>query len=163
MKNYFLIAAAFVAIVLSSCNETPYINAPGDNDYNYPEIPTLVPDTDGIVISVDSAYNLGSKLREDEKSDKAYKLTGKVTRMLTNAQDITSGKYSTISFYISDGGQHEVEGYLTNNIGNKPFHDPADIPAVGAEVTVQGRLTKYGTIIELTESYLVRVTPPAGN
>ncbi len=160
MKNYFLIAAAFVAILLSSCNESPYINSPGDNSYNYPEIPTLHPDTDGIVISVDEAYDLGMAMREDEKSPNAYKISGTITSMVTKEEDITSGKYNSISFYMSDGGKHEIEGYLTNNIDNKPFHDPADIPAVGSKVTVQGRLTKYGTIVELTESYLVRVTPP---
>ena len=160
MKNSFLIAAAFVAILLSSCNESPYINAPGDNNYNYPDLPTWIPDTNGVVISVDEAYDLGLTLLEDQKTATAYKISGKITSMVTKAEDISSGKYSSISFYFADGGKHEIEAYLTNDINNKPFHDPAAIPAVGSQVTVQGKLTKYGTIVELTESYLVRITPP---
>ena len=161
MKKYFFIAAAFIAILLSSCNESPYINSPGDNSYNYPDIPTWIPDTNGIVVSVDSAYAIGLTQKEDEKSAYAYKISGKITEMVTKAEDITSGKYSSISFYMSDGGKQTIEAYLTNNINNKPFHDPSEIPAVGTNVTVQGRLTLYNNngkkIVELTDSYIMRI------
>ena len=161
MKKYFLIAVAFIAILMSSCNESPYINSPGDNSYNYPDIPTWVPDTNGTVISVDEAYAIGLTLNEDEKSAKAYKISGKITEIVTKAEDITSGKYSAISFYMSDGGEQVIEAYMTNNVNNRPFHDPSEIPAVGTNVTVQGRLELYNNngkkIVELTDSYIVRI------
>ena len=161
-KSIFVLTA-MVAMAFFGCKESPYINAPGDNDYNYPELPTWEPDTNGTVISVDEAYEIGILLKEDEKSAIPYKISGKITSIVTKEADITSGKYSSITFYMSDGGQHEIEAYLTNNINNRPFRDPSEIPAVGSQVTVQGRLTTYQKTVELTDSYLVKVTPPEGN
>ena len=166
MKKTFLIAAAFVAILLSSCNEAPYINAPGDNSQNYPEIPTFHPDTNGTVISVDAAYELGLTFKDDEKSTTPYKISGELKNLVTTAEDISSGKYTSITFDISDGGEHVIQAYRTNNIDNKPYRDPAELPAVGSQVTVQGYLTLYTNsstgkkIVELTDSYIVRITPP---
>ena len=143
MKKSILVLTAAVAIVFASCNEKPYINEPGDNGNNYPEIPVLVPDTNGIEISVDSAIAICNALEDNAVTAEVYKLRGTILAVTTNVDDVPS-KYTNINFTLSDnGGKTSIACYYTNYINNIPFRNKNQIPAAGSVVAVQGPLTKY--------------------
>ena len=41
MKKSILVLTAMVAMVFFGCKESPYINQPGDNSFNYDSIPSI--------------------------------------------------------------------------------------------------------------------------
>ena len=152
MKNYFLIVATLMAIVLSSCNESPYINAPGDNSQNNPEIPTWIPDTNGVVATVAEALEYAAPLKDDEVTSTQYKVTG------TFSSPQLQGKQ--LNFYLSDG-KNQIKCQYTANINRTPFSNESQIPATGSIVTVQGPLSKYQGTPQIKEGFIVRITEPA--
>jgi len=161
----FWVLTALVAILLTGCKEAPYINNPGDNDYNNESMPVLVPDTDGIIISVDSALALCKGLAPDAETADHYKLSGIITKNTTSPMSVPD-QYDNINFTLSDnGGKTSISCYYTNNLNNRPFRKNAEVPRVGSKLTVVGTLTNYkGTTPELKNGFIVRidsmVTPP---
>ena len=148
MKKYFLIAVALVAILWSACNESPYINSPGDNRFNNPDISVLVPDTNGIVVTIAEALELAAPLQNDEKTPEKYKITGIFTSpQLSKPQ---------LNFYLSDG-TNQIKCQYTKNVYGTPFNSQSQIPEEGSIVTVQGPLSKYNGSPQLYEGFIVRI------
>ena len=152
MKQYFLIAIALVAILWSACNESPYINAPGDNRFNNEDIAVLKLDTNGIVSSVTEAYEFGMTLAPGAKTTEQYKITGTFSSPQLDKQQL--------NFYLTDG-TNKIKCQYTKNINGTPFTNQSQVPEDGSIVTVQGPLTKYsgnsGIEIEIYEGFIVRV------
>ena len=116
MKKNLFMTFALVALVMMSCKENSNINAPGDNGYNYDSIPVLVPDTDGIEISVDSAIAICKALGANQVTAERYKLSGVLTANSTSPDDVPS-KYTNINFKLSDNGNKtSISCYYINNI-----------------------------------------------
>lgn len=158
MKKDFFILTLLMASMMFSCVEPAYINGPGDNSQNLDTIPITIPDTNGIVISVDSAIAICKSLPADAVTGELYKISGIITKNTTNPMNVP-GSYTNINFNISDnGGKTYIASYYTNNINNRPFRKNADVPRVGSKVTVLGALTNYkGETPEIKNGFIVRI------
>lgn len=159
MKKIFLALTALVTLGLVSCNEKSYINGPGEYNPQMPDtISYVVPDTNGIEISVDSAIALCKSLQKDAVTVEKYKLTGVVTKNTTTPISVP-GSYTNINFSLSDnGGKTSISCYYTNNINNRPFGNSNQVPRVGSKITVLGPLTNYnGTTPEMKEGFIIRI------
>lgn len=159
MKKNLFVLLAMVAVVMFSCNEPPYIGMPGNNEKTQGDsIPVLIPDTDGIVISIDSAIAICKSLPADQATAEIYKLSGTVTVNSTNPEDVPS-KYTNINFKLSDnGGKTSISCYYINNINDTKFTKMTDVPLVGSKLTVRGTLINYkGTTPELKDGFIVRI------
>ncbi|MBQ9603215.1 MAG: OB-fold nucleic acid binding domain-containing protein [Paludibacteraceae bacterium] len=161
-KKYIIIATMLIALVMISCGERPYINQPGDNTFNNETIPILIPDTEGIEISIDSALTICKSMAVNAKTGELYKLSGVVSKNTTNPMNVP-GSYTNINFDLSDG-TGSIACYYINNINNLPFRKNSQVPRVGSKVTVIGVLTYYQKsgstnppVPELTDGYLVRI------
>ena len=161
MKKYIFISAVLVALAMISCNESPYINPPGDNSKNNDSIPVFVADTNGIEISVDSAYAIGSKLSNDASTTEVYKIVGTISSIQTNLDDVPS-KYSNVNFDIKDDGTKTLRCQYTNYINNMPFKKKSQMPAVGSKIVVLGPLSKYNGSPQMKEGFIVRIIEDAG-
>ncbi|MBR4705546.1 MAG: hypothetical protein IKP02_08145 [Paludibacteraceae bacterium] len=156
MKKYFFIASMLIAMVMVSCKENPYINAPGDNSKNYDSIPVFKADTNGIEVDVDSAYVIGSKLTNGASTAETYKLVGTISSILTNMDDVPS-KYTNVNFDINDGGKKSLRCQYTNSINNMPFKNKSEMPPVGSKVVVVGPLSNYNGSPQMKNGFIVRV------
>ena len=157
MKKSLLIASAVVAAVLFGCKEDPYINAPGDNSKNYDTIPILQADTNGIIISVDSALSIGAGLVNDQLTPESYKISGTIANIVTNLNDIP-GKYTNVNFDLKDDSSEKtLRCQYTNNINNYPFRSNAEVPRAGSKVTVMGPMSKYNGTPQMKNGFIVRV------
>ena len=162
MKKYFFISAMLVAMVMFSCKENPYMPSPGDNDKQISDtLPILKADTNGIVVSVDSAYAIGASLpQNDVPTAETYKITATISSIETNLDDIPR-KYTNVNFYISDGGKQSLKCQYTNYLNNYPFRSKDQVPAVGSKVTVVGPLSKYNGSPQMKNGYIMRVDSAA--
>ena len=158
MKKSILILAAMVAMVMVGCKESPYIPNPGTTDQIPDSMPVIIPDTNGIEISVDSAIAICKSLAADVATSAIYKLTGVLTANITNPDDVP-GKYKNINFKLSDnGGKTSISCYYINNLNNKKFMKMTDVPLAGSKLTVRGQLINYkGSTPELKDGFIVRI------
>jgi hypothetical protein len=99
MKKDFFILTLLMASMMFSCVEPAYINGPGDNSHNLDTIPITIPDTNGIVISVDSAIAICKSLPADAVTGELYKISGIITKNTTNPMNVP-GSYTNINFNI---------------------------------------------------------------
>ena len=158
MKKSILILAAMVAMVMVGCKESPYIPNPGTTDQIPDSMPVIIPDTNGIEISVDSAIAICKSLPADVATSEIYKLTGVLTANITSPDDVP-GKYKNINFKLSDnGGKTSIACYYINNLNNKKFMKMTDVPLAGSKLTVRGQLINYkGSTPELKDGFIVRI------
>lgn len=159
MKKSIYLLTALVAMVFFGCKEMPNIPSPGDNELTKNDtFPVFVPDTDGIVISIDSAIAICKALPADQATEEIYKLSGTVTANSTSPEDVPS-KYTNINFKLSDnGGTTSISCYYINNINNRKFTKMTDVPLVGSKLTVRGQLINYkGNTPELKDGFIVRI------
>lgn len=158
MKKSILILAAMVTMVMVGCKESPYIPNPGTTDQIPDSMPVIIPDTNGIEISVDSAIAICKSLPADVATSEIYKLTGVLTANITNPDDVP-GKYKNINFKLSDnGGKTSIACYYINNLNNKKFMKMTDVPLAGSKLTVRGQLINYkGSTPELKDGFIVRI------
>lgn len=160
-KKYVVAASLLLALVMMSCSERPYINQPGDNSFNNETIPVLIPDTNGIEISIDSALAICKSMAVNAETGELYKLSGVISKNTTNPMSVPLS-YDNINFDLTDS-TGTISCYYTNNLLNKPFRKNSEVPRVGSKVTVIGVLTLYQkagtttTTPELKNSYLVRI------
>ncbi len=161
-KKYVVAASLLLALVMTSCSERPYINQPGDNSFNNETIPVLIPDTNGIEISIDSAVAICKSLSINAKTGEMYKLSGVITKNTTNPMNVPAS-YDNINFDLTDN-TGTISCYYTNNLLNKPFRKNSEVPRVGSKVTVIGVLTYYQKsgstnppVAELTDGFIVRI------
>lgn len=160
-KKYIFITTVLVALAMISCGEPSYINKPGDNSFNNETIPVLIPDTEGIEISIDSALTICKSMAINAKTGEMYKLSGVIAKNSTNPMSVPS--YTNINFDLTDG-TGTISCYYINNINNMPFRKSGQVPRVGSKVTVIGVLTYYqksgstnAPVPELTDGYFVRI------
>ena len=145
------------ALVMTSCNEPPYMSAPGDNRHNLDSIPVLIPDTSGTEVTVPEALQIAASLAEGQESGEVYKISGKISRVTTSLSEIPL-RYTQIVFYITDGaGSDELQCYNMSNVNNRLFYKASDVPGGNSKVTVRGILTKYNGKAELKSGFIVRV------
>ena len=158
MKKSILLLTAMVAMVMVGCKESPYIPNPGTTDQIPDSMPVIIPDTNGIEISVDSAIAICKSLPADVATSEIYKLTGVLTANITNPDDVP-GKYKNINFKLSDnGGKTSIACYYINNLNNKKFMKMTDVPLAGSKLTVRGQLINYkGSTPELKDGFIVRI------
>ena len=157
MKKYVFFATLMVALVMTCCKETPYINAPGDNSKNYDTIPILQADTNGIIISVDSALSIGATLVNDQLTPESYKISGTISNIVTNLNDIP-GRFTNVNFDLKDGSSDKtLRCQYTNFINNYPFRSNTEVPRVGSKVTVMGPMSKYNGSPQMKNGFIVRV------
>jgi hypothetical protein len=156
MRKSILVLTAAVALVVISCKENPYINAPGDNSYNYDSIPVLKADTDGIVIGIDSAVAICNALAKDEETSERYKLSGTISSIKTDLTKVPN-TYTNIDFMLTDK-KGTITCFRTNYLNNYPFRSRSEMPPVGSKVTVVGNLVNYsGTTPEIKNSFILRI------
>ena len=161
MKKSIFSLSAVVALFMMSCGEPAYINGPGDNSQNMDSIPLVMPDTNGIEVSVDSAIAICNALGANQDSPDRYKITGVVMKNTTNPMSVP-GQYTNINFELTDNGKTSISCYYINNVYNHAFRNSNDVPRVGSKVTVLGTLTLYqksgGTATpELKNGFIVRI------
>ena len=140
-------------MMMVSCKEDAYINAPGDNSMNYDSIPVFKADTNGIEIDVDGAYEIGSKLANGASTAETYKITATIT----SVDDANIATYHNVHFYVSDGGKKSLQLRSTNYINNYPFRNKSQVPAVGSKITVVGPLSNYNGSPQMKNGFIVRV------
>ncbi|MBQ3717191.1 MAG: hypothetical protein II901_02240 [Paludibacteraceae bacterium] len=157
MKKNIFALVAFLALVLVSCNESPYMPAPGDNRFNLDSIPVVMPDTNGIEISVDEAIAICRSMTPGAETAEMYKLSGVLTKNTTTPISVP-GSYKNINFNLSDNGNKtSIACYYTNNLYNRQFYRSSDVPRVGSKLTVIGALTNYNGTPEMTKGFIVRI------
>ena len=162
MKRSILFLAAVVALVLFGCKESPYINAPGDNSFNSDSVPVLKADTNGIVVSVDSAIAICHALVKDGETAERYKISGELTSIKTDTA-LVPGTYTNIDFTLSDNGGN-ITCFRSNYLNNYPFRSHSEIPAIGTKLTVTGTLCNYnGTTPEVKNCFIVRIDAEPAN
>ena len=159
MKNRIIILTAVIALIAYGCKENPYINAPGDNSYTPDTIEVLVADTNGIVVSVDSAYNIGANLTIGAITADKYKVTGVIS--VTTNRDEVPLKYNNVNLVISDGGKKSLTCQYTNYLNNYPFSSSSQIPADGSKVTIVGQIQKYNSTPQIYQGFILRVDSAA--
>ena len=155
MRKYFLIPM-LVALTMFSCKEKPLIDPPGENAHNIDSIPVTVPDTSGIVISVDSAIAICKTLNQDQVTAERYKISGVVLANTTSPDDIPT--YTNISFTMTAvGGTNALTCFRLNNVNNRPFRKSTEVPLTKSKLTVLGVLTNYNGTPELKDGFIVRI------
>lgn len=155
MKKSIFAWAAVVALVFASCNEKPYINPPSDNSFNSDTVPVLKADTNGTVVSVDSALVIGNGQPNDTPTAEKYKVSGTISSIITNLDDVP-GKYTNVNFDLSDG-KVNLRCQYTNYLNNYPFRNNKEVPRVGSKVTVLGPMSKYNGSPQMINGFIVRV------
>jgi len=164
MKKYIFITAMLAAMAMISCNERPYIDAPGAEGHDVDTIPILIADTNGIEISIDSAIAICKSLAVNAETGELYKLSGVITKNTTNPMNVPT-TYDNINFDLADGiGKTALACFYTNNLNNQPFRKGSVVPRVGSKVTVIGVLTlyqkagsTYAPTPELKNGFIVRI------
>lgn len=153
MKKNLFMMIALVALVMFSCKENPYIGGPGEDNPQIPDtIPVLIPDTDGIEISIDSAYKIVDALPANATSQEIYKIRGEISLVKTNPFLIPS-TYTNVDFEIIPIGatntNKKVVAYRSWGLNNVAFRNRSQVPLAGTIATFRGHLTKYNNAPEL--------------
>ena len=158
MKQFIFISSVLIAVVLFGCKETPYMPSPGDNNSQISDtVPILKADTNGIVVSVDSAYAIGlSQLQNDVPTADMYKITAIISSIETDLNNIPR-PYTNVNFYINDGGKQSLKCQYTNYLNNYPFRSKTQVPPTGSKVTVVGPLSKYNGSPQMKNGFIMRV------
>ena len=146
----------FIAMMMVSCKEDAYINAPGDNSKNYSSIPVFKADTNGIEIDVEGAYEIGSKLSNGASTAESYKIVCTISNIQTNLDEVPS-KYTNVNFDVKDDGSKTLRCQYTNSINNMPFKNKSEMPAVGSKIVVLGPLSNYNGSPQMKNGFIVRV------
>lgn len=141
MKQFSLFAALLLvmSLTLTNCKESSNIPSPGDNSYNLTSEPA--PIVDAIEINIDSALKIVAGLADGETTTQKYKISGMITKNITNPTDVP--KYTDINFDFKDSTDKTLTCYYTKNLRNKNFTSRYKVPLVGSYVTVVGALQRY--------------------
>ena len=136
--------------------------SPGDNSNRISDtVPILTADTNGIVVSVDSAYAIAMALPTGGKTAEQYKITAYINSIITNLDDVPR-KYANVNMTIKDDGKQALTCQYTNYINNYPFRSKTQVPAVGSKITVVGILSKYTNgSPQMLNGYIMRVDSAA--
>ena len=167
MKKSLLVLTTAIALAFIGCKESPYINAPGDNEMTkndtMPSIadPDPTPDPAGVAIpegtiNVNEAVKIGQKLAAGQSSGEEYYIKGWVRRFdetQRSKSDFESkfAQYGNDYVYLSarNDGKGSKEFYCYRILGKSgaplPDHDALQI---GDFVVVKCKIQNYNGIIE---------------
>ena len=128
-----------------------------------PPTPTETLGTKDDPITVTKALEYINALADNASTAQDAYVAGKITKIKTKDVDIP--KYHNIDYIISDG-TNELTVYHGKNLDNTDFNAAGEI-AVGDEVVVFGKLTKYvnggNTTPEVAQgNYIVKITKGSG-
>ena len=160
MKKYLFMMLAVIAMVLISCEETPYLNAPGDTTYVPDSVPTLVlPDpVDPIgfdlpegCLNVYEACYISDTLGKGNTSKEKYYIKGWV-RKFDGKHQSGIEQYGNGTFYIAatnDGRADSkmFEAYQVMAKDGKKFVS-LDQVALGDFVVIYGQITNFNGTAE---------------
>jgi len=124
--------------------------------------PTPKPDTTEVVVgditTIADALEIISKLDSAGQTDVEYTLQGKITEIMTKDADVPS--YGNINLKLTDA-TGTIACFYTQNVGNVKFTSADEVPNLGAEVIIKGKLKAYaknGTITpEVVNGYIVKI------
>ena len=153
-KSFFVLTA-MVAMVLTGCQENPYINAPGDNSMNTDTLPSVVlppaEDMEGFAIpegclTVYEAIDSCKNLAEGAKTQQKYYVKGWV-RNFDSKHESGIEQYGNGTFYIAatkDGRSDSkmFEAYQVYGLNGKKLISTEQI-AIGDFVILYGQLTNF--------------------
>lgn len=161
MKKSIYVLTALVALVFFGCNETPYINAPGDNSFNTDSASTVdpepTPDPEGFIvpegtINVNEAVKIAKKLHGSEKSAEKYFIKGWVVGFNRGANfDSDFPKYGNDFVYLSarQDGRSTKQFYAYRLLGKFGAKLPdLECVQIGDFVVISCYLTNYGGVYE---------------
>ncbi len=164
--QHLFLAFAAASLLLTACKEEQIM--PGDNDHNQKGLEIEIPDTNGIVIDVDSAIHICNSLPGNGVTGEMYKISGMVVGNTTHPYTVPS-RYRDINFKIADAKTPAgIDCYTMKNLNNVQFRNSNEIPRYGSKVTVMGYLTRYvnkdGTksTPELKDGFIVRIDESEG-
>lgn len=158
MKSFRSLFFALLAVALcaTGCQESPYINGPGNNDNNPDAIPTA-PIPDGIdipdsAITVAEARQICSQLASGASTAEKYYVKGWVQNVADGHADAVAN-YGNGLFYMSDisTGSSTRTFYAYQVMGKDGKRIPAaEAVAAGDYVVIYGNLTNYNGTYETT-------------
>ena len=161
MKKSILVLTSVVAMVLFGCKETPYINEPGDNKYNYDSIPVVAlpdPDADPVgfeipagCLNVYEAVDSCRRLPNGGTTQEKHYVKGWV-RSFDSRHESGVKDYGNGSFYIAatkDGSSDAkmFEAYQVYGKDGKKLVS-LDQVQIGDFVVIYGQLTLYNGTAE---------------
>lgn len=128
-----------------------------------PPTPTETLGTKDSPITVTKALEYINALADNATTAQDAYVAGKITKIKTS--DANVQQYHNIDYIISDG-TNELTVFRGKNLDNTDFNSASDI-AVGDEVVVFGKLTKYvkdgNTTPEVAQgNYIVKITKGSG-
>lgn len=156
MKKSIFVLTAMVAMVMFGCKETPYMSAPGKNEFvpdSMPELvyPDTMPDPEGAnvpegCITVYEARKIAQQLH-GKTSEEKYYIKGWISSLdAKNNEGIDS--YGNATFYMAarnDGtaDKYTFEAYQVYGKDGKTLSSTMQV-AVGDFVVLYGQIMKYG-------------------
>ena len=176
MKKSILVLTSMVAMVLFGCKETPYINEPGDNKYNYDSIPVVAlpdPDADPVgfeipagCLNVYEAVDSCRRLPNGGTTQEKHYVKGWVCR-LDSKHESGVQQYGNGTFYIAATNDGTTDGfsfeaYQVYGKGKQKLTNPNQVQ-VGDFVVLRGKLTNYSGTAETVgkgASYIYYSTNP---
>lgn len=156
MKTRILMLTALVSMVMFSCKENPYINAPGDNSKNYDTIPAIAypmptPDPEGAdvpegSIDVYEARKICKSLGAGGTTEEKYYIKGWV-RKFDDKHESGVTNFGNGTFYIAptnDGETDDVtfEAYQVMGKNGEKIKSLDEI-MIGDFVVIYGLMTNY--------------------
>lgn len=156
MKSFrsLFLALSAVALCATGCQESPYINGPGNNDNNPKAIPTApipeeidIPDS---AITVAQARTICSQLASGASTPEKYYVKGWVQNVASGHADAVAN-YGNGLFYMSDisTGTSTRTFYAYQVMGKDGKRIPAaEAVAAGDYVVIYGKLTNYNGTYE---------------
>ena len=94
----------------------------------------------GEITSIADAIAIIDKLAPAGQTDEEYTLQGKITEIMTALSNVPT--YGNINLKLTDA-TGTIACYYTNNLGNVKFTSADEVPYVGAEVVIKGKLKKF--------------------
>ena len=121
--------------------------------------PTPTPDTTEVVVgditTIADALAIIDGLDAAGQTDVEYTLQGKITEIMTKDADVPS--YGNINLKLTDA-TGTIACFYTQNVGNVKFTSADEVPNLGAEVIIKGKLKKYAkTASDGTETFTPEV------
>lgn len=152
----------FFGTMLAVACTAALIGCKKDDDDDVIPTPTPTPDTTEVVVgditTIADALEIISKLDSAGQTDVEYTLQGKITEIMTKDADVPS--YGNINLKLTDA-TGTIACFYTQNVGNVKFTSADEVPNLGAEVIIKGKLKAYaknGTITpEVVNGYIVKI------
>ena len=179
MKKILFVLTAMVTLAFVSCNETPYMPSPGDNDMTkndtMPEIadPDPDPDPEGIeipegAINVNEAVKIGKKLAAGQTTEQTYYIKGWVRNFDEEARsksepdwETSFAKYGNDYVHMSarEDGQGLKDFYCYRVLGRGGAKLPNhDVLQIGDFIVVKCKIQNYSGTIESSGTCSIEVS-----